>query len=194
MKCFFVFMAILSVLSPQLWAFSLSVQIEPICSDPINVSQFEEILSKVRGQYFPELENEVIEIKPVKSDAYFLLAQPSIKTLIKGIEKRSYFIRLNFKYMNCPPSYDALEAILVHELEHIKDYTRWNSAKITSHGVRYVSSRQFRAEYERSTDKKVVKRGLNVGLANYRTWIYQWLSPKEYEKKRFYYLTPEELL
>lgn len=164
------------------------------CAPKMNLQQFTEILYRTRQVYFPELEREKIGISTFRSDAYFLQAQPEVKTLMGKKAKRKYNVQLNLKLLDCPPDEASLEAILVHELEHIKDYVGWSAAKILKHGLHYVSSLKFRAKYERETDMRVLKKGLNSGLAAYREWVYQWLTPKDYQIKRYIYLTPEEIL
>jgi hypothetical protein len=164
------------------------------CAPKMNLQEFTDLLHKTREAYFPELKNESIGVATFRSDAYFLQAQPVVKALIGKREKRRYNVRLNLKLLDCPPNEEALEAILVHELEHIKDYTGWSTARIAKHGVLYSTSLNFRTDYERETDQKVLEKGLNEGLAGYRVWVYQWLSPKEYIRKRYIYLTPEEIL
>lgn len=160
----------------------------------MTLQQFTDLLFKTRDAYFPELKNESIGVSTFRSDAYFLQAQPEVKTLIGKRGERKYNVQLNLKLLDCPPDEESLEAILAHELEHIKDYTGWSTARIAKHGIRYSTSLNFRANYERETDHKVLDKGLNKGLAGYRVWVYQWLNPKEYTRKRYIYLTPEEIL
>jgi hypothetical protein len=164
------------------------------CAPKMTLEQFSELLHRTRDTYFPELENETIGISTFRSDAYFLQAQPEIKTLFGKKGNRIYNVQLNLKLLDCPPDEASLEAILVHELEHVKDYVGWSAAKISKHGLHYVTSLKFRAKYERETDMRVLNKGLNSGLAGYREWVYQWLTPKDYQKKRYIYLTPEEIL
>lgn len=173
---------------------SISANAAQICAPKMSVEHFTNLLEKTIEQFFPELANESIGVSTFRSDAYFLQAQPVVKTLAGKRGKRRYNVQLNLKLLDCPPSEESLQAILVHELEHVKDYTAWSSAKIAKHGIHYSTSLKFRAKYERSTDAKVLVKGLNIGLAGYRVWVYQWLSPKELEHKRYIYLTPEEIL
>lgn len=173
---------------------SVSVNAAHICAPKMSVGQFTNLLEKTIEQFFPELANESIGVSTFRSDAYFLQAQPVVKTLVGKRRKRRYNVQLNLKLLDCPPSEESLQAILVHELEHVKDYTGWSSAKIAKHGIHYSTSLKFRAKYERATDEKVLEKGLSIGLAGYRVWVYQWLSPKDLERKRYIYLTPEEII
>ncbi len=170
------------------------VHASPSCLPEISIDDFKTQLQNVREEFFPELAHEKIEVVTFRSDAYFLQAQPEAKSLFGKKVKRKYNIRLNLKLLECPPDKDSLEAILVHELEHVKDYTGWSAKKMISHGIKYVKSLQFKADYEHATDRKVLEKRLNIGLAGYRVWVYDKLDPKDYEKKRFIYLTPEEIL
>jgi hypothetical protein len=147
-----------------------------------------------KEQYFPELNKTTIGVTTFSSDAYFLQAQPKIKTLVGNRLKRQYSVQLNLKLLECPPPEDALVAILVHELEHVKDYIGWSSGKILKHGVLYSTSMEVKVAYERQTDRKVLEKGLHEGLAGYREWIYQWLTPEDLANKKRIYLTPEEIL
>jgi hypothetical protein len=160
----------------------------------MSLDQFKALVQNSRDEFFPELRKVKIRVSTFRSDAYFLQAQPNIKTLIGNRVKREYLIQLNLKLLECPPTDDALEAILVHELEHVKDYIGWSSAKIAKHGLLYSTSMKVKVAYERQTDRKVLEKGLHSGLAGYRDWVYQWLTPKELASKRKIYLTPEEIL
>ena len=164
------------------------------CLPTMTIDQFKAMVQSSRDLYFPELSNLKIEISTFRSDEYFLQAQPKIRTLLRGGSKRRYVIDLNLKLLDCPPPEEALTAILVHELEHIKDYTGWSSFKIARFGVHYSTSMKLKTRYERETDHKVLEKGLHSGLAGYREWLYQWLSPKELARKKKIYLTPEEIL
>ncbi len=156
------------------------------CLPAMSLDHFKTLVQSSKDQYFPELRKVNIGVSTFRSDAYFLQAQPNIK--------RQYFIQLNLKLLECPPSEDALVAILVHELEHVKDYIGWSSAKLIKHGIVYSASMKVKIAYERQTDRKVLEKGLHTGLAGYRDWVYQWLTPKELARKRRIYLTPEEIL
>lgn len=183
----------------RLFFFALSILLSSFvnaaeyCSPKIDLNQFTDLLEKTIEEYFPELPSHSISVTTFKSNSYFLQTQPVAKTLFLNKKKRKYNVQLNLKLLDCPPSEESLQAILVHELEHIKDYAGWSSAKIIAHGIHYSTSLRFRTEYERSTDNKVLEKGLMMGLAGYRNWIYQWLTPKELRAKRYIYLTPEEI-
>lgn len=163
------------------------------CSSPISQNEFEQAVKEVQEQYFPEIPHEV-KVKTFTSDDYFLQARPSLTSLIRKNENRKYFIFLNTKLLDCPPPPEALEAILVHEFEHILDYTQWSGVKIALHGIKYETNFKNKVYYERATDKKVLEKKLHQGLAAYRLWVYQWLTPQDLAKKKAIYLTPEEIL
>ena len=172
---------------------TISANADSICFPKINQQQFEEVVTFVKEEYFPELKKISIGVSTFTSDAYFLQAQPEIRTIIKKRNKRHYNVQLNTKLLECPPSPAALEAIIVHEFEHIVDYTKWSFLRIFSHGTQYVTSCGTKARYERATDAKVLSKGLFDGLIEYRNWVYQWLTPEELKTKRKIYLTPEEI-
>jgi len=160
---------------------------------PISMEEFRGRLQDVQERYFPEFKDLSIIVTTFRSDAYFLQAQPKIKTLFKKRSQRIYEVQLNTKLLDCPPTSAGLEAILVHELEHIRDYTGWSSIRIAKHGLRYSFNCDMRIGYECATDLRVLEFGLHQGLIDYRHWVYEKLTPKELKKKEKIYLTPREI-
>lgn len=174
--------------------FPFSLKASSICSRPISREEFDLIFQATRDKFFPELKGVNIEVVTFKANSYFLKVRPVVKTLLNKRKNRSYQILLNNNLLKCPPSMEGLEAILVHELEHIVDFTHWSPSRIIKHGTHYFLSCNKRIGYERATDLKVLKKGLGEGLMHYRLWIYQWLTPKDLYLKRLIYITPEEIL
>ncbi len=160
---------------------------------PMTLESFTQKVDEVKESYFPEFKNTPIIVTTFRSDAYFLQAQPKITTLFKKRSQRVYEVQLNTKLLDCPPTAAGLEAILVHELEHIRDYTRWSTTRIVRHGLEYSFSCDLRIGYERATDLRVLEFGLHEGLIDYRNWVYQKLTPRELKKKERIYLTPTEI-
>jgi hypothetical protein len=184
MKVIILFFIILSKAS---WAFTTQ------CAPAITMSEFEAVVEKTRADYFSEIPKNNLIITTFTSDKYFLQAQPKALTLLKNRVHRVYEVQLNTRLLKCPPVEEALVAILAHELEHVKDYMNWTSAKIVSYGIKYSLDFDLKVHYERATDQKVLSMGLGEGLALYREWVYQWLTKKQLEQKRKIYLTPEEI-
>lgn len=176
-----------------LFSRDLFSQVAPVCDPPMSRENFEALVYQVQDHFFPELRETKLEVDTFRSEAYFLQAQPVVMSLLGNRSQRRYNVQLNLKLLECPPSILALEAILVHELEHVVDYLPMSTPKVATHGLRYLLNKKFKRTYERSTDCKVLERGLHQGLADYRRWVYQWLSPRELITKRKIYLTPEEI-
>lgn len=177
--------------------FTLSVQAETsqqaFCPYKTSRAEFETLISGVKVKYFPELAKAHIAIREFSSKDYFLQAQPQAQSLLYKKAKRKYFIMLNPSLYDCSPSQRALEAILVHEFEHIMDYESDASVQIIGTGLHYVLDKKYRANYERATDLKVIKKGIAEGLIEYRQWLYLQLSEKALKKKLYYYLNPAEI-
>jgi len=163
------------------------------CPNAITLEAAEAIVLQMRDRYFPELAQTPIRTLPCVGEAYFLQAQPFVKSLTKKRARRSYKVEVNVELLACPPAIEALEAIIVHELEHVKDYTQWSTGRLLRHGIDYSLSFKQKVDYERATDHKVLSKGLYEGLALYREWVYQRLTPKDLLTKRRIYLTPEEI-
>ncbi len=164
-----------------------------VCHLSITSDEFKDLVDRTRQHYFPELSGLNISIREFNSDAYYLQAKPNYKSLFKKKHFRKYYVEINTRLLSCPPSMESIEAILVHEFEHIKDYNTMSSVKIGEMGSKYALSKKFRSKYERQTDVKALEKGLGAGLIGYRNWIYAKLSPKQLLLKKRYYLTPEEI-
>lgn len=164
-----------------------------ICSPPINESTIQNHITFLQTNQFPELLQTQIKIENFTSDAYFLQANLKVKTVFKKPNRRTYVVEVNQKLYDCPPSPEGLQAILVHELQHVSDYLKWNSAEMMTFAAKYGMNKKFRTRYERHTDERTLLKGFGPGLIEYRIWIYQWLSPRELQNKKRYYFTPEEI-
>ena len=162
------------------------------CDYQSSSPEVRQIIQRVKEIHFPELNEVIINIREFKSDAYFLQAKPNIKSLFGKRSDRRYFVEINTNLYKCSPSNLALEAIIAHELQHIADYEKMTSAQIINLAASYASNK-LRAKYERSTDLKVIKKGLTEGLIQYREWVYQKLNAKQLKTKRKLYYTPEEM-
>lgn len=127
----------------------------------------------------------------IKSDQYFFVSNLTWKRFVLG--KSDYRIGYNPKAFELDIPHDALKGVLAHELVHTEDYVNGSSlGTILPIGVK-VSFNKSRAKYERKTDLKVVLKGLGHELLAYKKWQYQQLSPKQLERKKREYLTPEEI-
>lgn len=164
-----------------------------VCANALSLENVEGLVLQTRDHYFPELSATSIRAVRCVSRAYFLQAQPFVKSLTKRRSERRYKVEVNDALLACPPSIEALEAIIVHELEHIRDYTGWSTGRLLRHGIDYSLSFKQKVDYEHATDRKVLSKGLHEGLAQYREWVYQQLTPKDLITKRRIYLTPEEI-
>ncbi len=163
------------------------------CHPAISLYDLREIAEEVRQTYFSQIPKYSIELHRFESEDIFLQTAPVISSLVNDRYFRKYKLQYNPRLLACPPSRDALIAILVHEFEHIKDYHEFTLGQLSNLLVKYVTSKKFVSNYERSTDVKACKKGQARGLKEYRLWQKQFLNPKQLATKRRNYLTPEEL-
>jgi hypothetical protein len=66
------------------------VHASPKCLPEISIDDFKTQLQNVREEFFPELAHETIGVVTFRSDAYFLQAQPEVKSLFGKKVKRKY--------------------------------------------------------------------------------------------------------
>ncbi len=147
------------------------------------------LLSVLRAD-FPELAGSKIGLRAVPLEGGFLQARVEPRSLLSA--SRSYWIYYDPRLLEDPPPKEALSAILAHELAHVEDYSRRSAPGLAVLALRYLISPGFRAEYERSADRRAAALGHSAGLAAYRGWLYRRL-PKEEPRLRREYMTPEEL-
>ena len=148
---------------------------------------------------FPELAKALasgrIRFREFESDAYFLQAS-FLKGQFSSSKNREYSIDINPKIFdpqlipNGPPSLEAIQGILAHELVHVLDYETESFSNLTEIGLELILSP---SHYERYTDLRAFELGYAYGIKSYRNWIYGQLSPTDLAQKRKRYYTPEEI-
>mgnify|MGYP000155815535 FL=1 len=84
---------------------------------------------------------------------------------------------------------DALLGVMAHELIHTEDY---ENRTVIGVGLKLLNKKSKR-RYERSTDLRVVFKGLGHHLIQYKIWQYSLLTPEALIIKKKEYLTPEEI-
>ena len=157
-------------------------------SDPANLLGL--ILLSLLGTDYPNLAASKVALRSAPLEGGFFQAWVEPRSLFSGT--RRYWIYYDPRLLENPPPKEALSAILTHELAHVEDYSGRSAAGLAVLGLRYFISPGFRAEYERSADRRAVCLGHAAGLAAYRNWLYRRL-PKEEPRLRREYFTPEEL-
>lgn len=163
------------------------------CGDRLTLFELTKMVNYTRSTYFKQISANNIQLESFNSSEVYFQTQPVIKSLIGNTFFRKYKLQYNPKVFSCPPSRKAIQAILVHEFEHINDYFKSSVKELINFGIKYALLPNYKAKYERATDVKACKKGFAQGLIEYREWIYTQLTPKQLKKKQEIYLTPEEL-
>ncbi len=144
---------------------------------------------------FRDLRQLNIEYGPVaeNTDTIFFETYVKVSTLMRSPRNRTYQIFVNERLANDRPDDEAIRAILVHELLHIRDYVGKNIWQLIRLRLDYEDP-QFRMQYERYTDQRTLEMGYGQGLINYRRWLYGMLAdPEKVRVKQRIYMTPEEI-
>lgn len=101
---------------------------------------------------------------------------------------------LNDRLLENGPGDLALEAILVHELCHIRDFIEMSGWGLIRLYVNVNYDAAFEIRYERETDICALALGYSEGLKAYRRWLYRTIDdPKLVALKQKVYLTPEQI-
>ena len=98
---------------------------------------------------FPDLRSINLEYAPVTeaTDAVFFETYVKTSTVLRHPERRTYQIFANERLATERPNDEAIRAILVHELFHIRDYVGksiWQLLELK----RKVESQDYRQQYE----------------------------------------------
>ncbi len=150
-------------------------------------------LMATRTCSFPELSSVNIELRESHSEEYLFETDIVRSSLWMSGRPRIYLLYLSSRFDASTLSAQALEAILAHELQHVLDYERWSLVRLAFFYARYSWNADYRHNYERETDRRVLARGYADGLIEYREWLYAGLSPEQVVRKRRDYLSPEEI-
>ena len=163
------------------------------CSTSISKAEMRDLIEQIKNEHFPDLKDIDLQMKVLRSKAYFLQTFVKPTTIFRAPLKRTYGVQINEKVFECSPSHAAIKAILIHEIQHIQDYIGMGTFKFETFGIKYALNRKFRTRYERATDLAALKLGQAEGLKEYREWVYQWLNPRQLATKKRFYYTPEEI-
>lgn len=158
-----------------LTARSYAQSITKNCYPAISLYKLRNMTELVRQQYFSKIPYYSIVLESIKLEDTFLQTQPVIFSLFNDRYFRRYKLQYNSTLLACPPSSLALEAILVHEFEHVNDYHQAKIGELITLVAKYMSSKEFIRTYERVTDLKACAKGKSQGLKEYSEWQLQFL-------------------
>lgn len=156
---------------------------------PLTLEDLNRVVLQLEG---PALHNFAIETQTFASATDFLRSTVNQSTIFEIPERRTYQILVNPRLLAEPPSAAGLEAILVHELNHIKDYIRMDFTTLMAFAFRYVLFPV--TQYEHQTDEKALRQGRGCGLIEFRLWLYAHETESAAADKRRDYYTPGEIV
>lgn len=111
-------------------------------------------------------------------------------------ENREYRVMLSLNYLDRFPSETTWDAVILHELYHILDYSRMDGVSLRTLLVNLgLNPHHFVPHYERCTDFRALLRGSEYvsGMLEYREWQQTHMSERLRKKKLRNYFTPDEL-
>lgn len=154
--------------------------------------------------YYPELSDTPIEFEFQENIVNsFMQAQPRISTIFNSRHKRAYVIkvtrRMEFNGKDIPIEqvpHDVLLGWLGHELGHIMDYTKKNSAGMIWLGFSYVTFDKAKMRAERRADIEALNHGLANEIIATKNFILNnsSLSLAYKSKIKKFYISPEQVL
>lgn len=171
---------------------------QPVCDGrtgdtpgPTDLAGTQDLLTLTRALHVSALRDVRIDLVEAESEDSFFWANVDLSTAAEDPLERRYLVYVNTAQYADPPTEATVSAILVHELQHIVDYTEMDTAELVEFGLWYASGDI--AAYERQTDEAALEAGCAHGLIEYREWLYGQVSAEVEAQKRVDYYTPEEI-
>jgi hypothetical protein len=158
----------------------------------LSMEAFQNQVISVRSRYFPELKDIELHMSFFADASDYLRANLDFKTLFAEPARRSYRIEVNSRLLAAPPSPRALDAVLTHEIQHVRDYSEMSGWLLVIFGLKY--SLFSIADYEHRTDEAVLLRGEGCSLLQYRLWLYAHERGRALEEKILDYYTPAAIV
>lgn len=154
--------------------------------------------------HYPELKDVPIEFRFKKNfKKSFMQAQPTIGGIFKKRKKRGYIIFINEKFNIEGETFDVTDVpseVLIgwigHELGHVMDYRERNGFNMIWFGIRYLTSKNYIREAERTADTYAVNHGLGSEIIATKNFIlnHSKLTEKYKDRIKDLYLSQEEIL
>jgi hypothetical protein len=154
-------------------------------------SALQALVDRARADVYPELASFRIQLVPMSSATDYFRSDVTTDTALNAAPQRTYSLHYNTRLLDDPPSPAAVTAILIHELKHIRDYTRMSSIDLIAFAIRY-STQDTRA-YEHQTDEYVLQHRWGPALKLYRLWLYAHEDDAGRQEKMRIYYTPDEI-
>ena len=154
--------------------------------------------------YFPELRDVPITFKfKKKIKKSTMQAQPKFSGIFKRSGKRSYVILISETIQIEDESFHILDleddimiGWLGHELGHIMDYRERSGIGMLIFGFRYLYSKSYLREAERTADAFAIQKGMGEYIIATKNFILNHSDISEVYKDRIrrLYLSPEEIM
>lgn len=145
--------------------------------------------------HYPELKD--VSIRFIQEEAWMpLTSRPEPMSLFGKKESRRYTIIISTKSLeefepvllqNVP--FNAQVGIIGHELAHTVSYLDKSLWELIIIGINYVFP-DFRARFEKNTDRRTIAHGLGWQLLHYTEYSKHVLHPEDMAFFDSYYLTP----
>lgn len=148
------------------------------------------IVEEVIRDSYPELKDATIRVQSFDSASDYFRTGFSFGRFLSA-RKMRYFIRVNPRVFALNAPAEGVRAIVAHELGHVFDFHR--RKRIWLLGLVRLSTKGYRAAFERRTDLQAISRGYGEGLKSYRRWLYQNIPAGRLAEKRRNYFSPEEI-
>ena len=130
-------------------------------------------------------------------------AQPDFKSFFQTRRNRKYYILISERFHIEHEEFSIMDVddeVLIgwlgHELGHVMDYRDRSSLGMLIFGVKYLFSKKFLKEVERTADRYAVKHGMYQYILATKNFILNntSITPKYKNRIKELYLSPEEIM
>lgn len=154
--------------------------------------------------YYPELKETPVTFKfkpSIKKST--MQAQPDFKSFFKSRKNRRFYILISEKFHIENEEFsimDVEDEVMIgwlgHELGHVMDYRDRGTLGMLIFGFKYLFSKNFLKEVERTADRYAVEHGMYHYILATKNFILNntSITPKYKKRIRELYLSPEEIM
>lgn len=147
--------------------------------DPLETATY------VALSHYPELAGHTIKIKYKKNVRHPVTASWSFRNLFRARKRHVYVLLLSTDAFVNRLDFNRQLGVIGHELAHFAYYRERSGLGMAWWGIRYVTSKKFRYQFEKDADRATVDHGLGWQLLHVSFYM-KSDEVREYMKQKGY--------
>ncbi len=142
-----------------------------------------ELATNLALLHYPELKGHKIKIKYKKNVQYPITASWAFGNIFKFRKRHTYVLLLSENSFVKRVSLNKQVGVIGHEMAHFAYYRKRPSIAMLWWGLKYISSKKFRYQFEKDADRTTIDHGLGYQLLDLsfymtRSEVEQYMNEK----------------